>query len=107
MSWYRKEKLALLRSIILILRADNDVAASESAMIVKFLDTFGLSSDAIDDSARMDNNEMASIISNFTQAEKEAVKAYWFAAANADGKVLDSECKEIAYLSVMCDVSVL
>lgn len=104
MSWGKKEKLAILRSLVFVIRADNYTDPSEVSFIEKFLHDFNLSSSDFMESKQMSNEEMGRIISNFTNDEKEMVKILWFSAANADGIVLDSECEQIGALSQICKI---
>lgn len=104
MSWGKREQIAVLRTIALIMRADYETAPEEVAFMEKFLHNFGMSSSDIREARQMSNEEMSRIISNFTAVEKEALKAYWVATAKADGKILDSECEQIEILSHMCDI---
>ena len=104
MSWNRSEKLAILKSLALIVTADNETAPAEATFLAKFLHMFDMSPSEIQAARQMSDEEMCRILSNFTTTEKEAVKAFWIEAAKADGKVLDSEMKMIANLSVFSKI---
>lgn len=104
MSWNRNEKLAILKSLALIVTADNETAPAEANFLAKFLHMLDMSPSDIQAVNQMTNEEMCRILSNFTSAEKDAVKAFWLEAAKADGKVVDSEIKMIANLSVFSNI---
>lgn len=105
MSWGKREKLAILRSLVFVVRADYDTAPAEVAFIERFLRDFNISQSDFMESKQMSNEEMGRIISNFTNDEKDVVKIFWWAAAKADGKILNSELEQIAALSQICKIS--
>jgi uncharacterized tellurite resistance protein B-like protein len=104
MSLGKREKLAILRSLVFVVRADNVTAPAEVAFIERFMRDFNISQSDFMEAKQMSNEDMGRIISNFTNDEKDMVKTLWGSAANADGKMLNSEIKQIAALSQICKI---
>lgn len=104
MSLGKREKLAILRSLVFVVRADNVTAPAEVAFIERFMRDFNISQSDFMEAKQMSNEDMGRIISNFTNDEKEMVKILWGSAANADGKMLNSEIEQIAALSQICKI---
>lgn len=104
MSLGKREKLAILRSLVFVVRADNVTAPAEVAFIERFMRDFNISQSDFMEAKQMSNEDMSRIISNFTNDEKEMVKILWGSAANADGKMLNSEIEQIAALSQICKI---
>ena len=104
MSWSTKEKFAVLKSIAFLVGADKRIAPQEMAVISGFLNRYGLDISAMNEQARMSQDEMEDIISRFSPSDKELVKSYWEETITCDGDVAVREVEVMAMMAENCGI---
>lgn len=106
MSWTKKEELAIIRSMMIIIKADGETDLRETEFLVNTLKAMGEDHNFISLAMLMSDSEMINIIKGFTSDEKKIVKNLWINEILADKKVKQSETYAFVSLAEDCGIDI-
>lgn len=104
MSWNKRQKLAVLKSICYVVGADRKVAPQEMIVVQGFLGTYQLNMDAMNEQASMSYLEMCDTIQSMSASEQRLIVSYWKETARCDGHIDERELECMAQLLVDCNI---
>lgn len=103
MTWTNNQKIAVLKSIGFIIGADGKIHPNEILVLKGFCNRYGLNIDtAMREQDQMTANEMRTIISDFSTADKKLVLSYWKEAMMCDGEAHPNELETVVLMAMDC-----
>lgn len=105
MSLYKRERMAIIKSLMFIIAADDKLDPNENLFMANLIQTWNENAEIIEDSTiQISEEDMINIISNLTDDEKIYVKVLWLQVANCDGKFVTEEQIMIRTLATECRI---